>query len=145
MSVVAVVNPALGTTFSHGVTGVYTAIAQVVSIDGPESEVGTRETTNLSSTAKTYAKTLFDGGEPELELELDPKCDSHALLIGLFYGNTQAQNGEQWQMGFQDTVNGPSKATFLGIITGMGPTGIEAEANLLSSFKLKITGTVVWT
>lgn len=144
MTVPAVVNPALGTLFSHGIAGTYTALAQVVSIDGPESEMGTRETTNLASAAKTYAKTLFDGGEPSLELEFDPKSDSHALLIALFYSNTQAQNGEQWRMTFADATNGPSTATFLAIITGFGPSGIETEANLMATLKLKISGLVTW-
>ena len=145
MTIAAVVNPALGTTFLHGVVSTYTAIAQVTSIDGPESEMGTRETTHLGSTSKTYAKTLFDGGEPSLEIEFDPKSDSHAGLITLFYGKTQAVDGELWKITFADATNGPSNAAFKAIITNMGPSKIEPENNLMASIKLKISGDVTWT
>lgn len=147
MTVPAVVNPALGTQIAHGAGSpvVYTAIAQVASIDGPESETGTRETTNLSSTSKTYAKTLFDGGEFSVELQFDPKSDTHATLMTLFYGKSQAVDGELWQLTFADVTNGPSTAKFKAIITKLGPSGIEPESNLMANMSLKISGDVVWT
>jgi hypothetical protein len=148
MTVPAVVNPALGTTISHGVAGTpitYTAIAQVNSIDGPESEMGTAETWNLGSTAKTYRKTLFDGNEVSIELDFDPKSDTHLLLTGLFFGNTQIASGEPWQIAFADATNGPSKATFTAIITKLGPSGIEGESNLKAKMTIKISGLVAWS
>ena len=148
MTVPAVVNPALGTVFAHGVAGsppTYTAISQITSIDGPESEMGTVETTNLSSTAKTYRKTLFDGNEVSIEMEFDPKSDTHVLLTGLFFGNTQLSAGELWQVEFADATNGPSKASFTAIITKLGPSGIEPESNLMANMTVKISGLVVWT
>lgn len=140
-----VVNAAFGTTIAHGVTGTYTALLQVVSLDGPSSEMGTRETTHLTSanSAKTYAKTLFDGGEVSGQLEIDPKGDTHSVWLALFYSNTQVTNGEQWQMTFVDA--GVSKATFLGILTKFNVTGVEMEANLLADFTIKISGVVTWS
>jgi Lambda phage tail tube protein, TTP len=147
MPVPSVVNAAYGTTFSHGVgTGptVYTAISLITSIDGPESECGTVETTHLTSGAwKTFRKTLLDGGEPTFDMQFDPKSDSHAILMTLFYSNTQASTGEQWQLAFTDA--GTSKCSFNAIITNIGPSGIEPENNLMASVKLKISGAVVWT
>ena len=148
MAIPAVVNPALGTTFAHGVAGsppTYTLIAQVTSIDGPESEMGTVETTNLASVAKTYRKSLFDGNEVSIELQLDPKSDTHVLLTGLFFGNTQISSGELWQIVFADATNGPSKVTFSAIITKLGPSGMEPESNMTANMTVKISGLVVWT
>lgn len=147
MSVPAVVNPALGTTLSHGVAGTpptYTAIAQLTSIDGPESEMGTAETTHLTSAAKTYRKTLFDGNEVSCEMEFDPKSDTHAPLITLFYGNTQASDGELWKITFADGAGTPSTASFKAIITKLGPSGIEPENNLMANMTIKISGLVTW-
>jgi hypothetical protein len=148
MTVPAVVNPALGTTLSHGVAGTpitYTILAQLMSIDGPESEMGTVSTVNLGSTAKTYRKTIFDGNEVSVEMQFDPKSDTHLLLTGLFYGNTQIASGEPWQIIFADATNGPSKATFTAIITKFGPSGIEPESNLQAKMTIKISGLVVWS
>jgi hypothetical protein len=148
MTVPAVVNPALGTTLAHGVAGTpitYTILAQLMSIDGPESEMGTVPTVNLGSTAKTYRKTLFDGNEVSCEMQFDPKSDTHLLLTGLFYGNTQLGAGEPWQIIFADATNGPSKATFTAIITKFGPSGIEPESNLQAKLTIKISGLVVWS
>jgi hypothetical protein len=142
-----VVNPALGTKLYHGVAGTpitYTAISQVVSIDGPESEMGTRETHNLDSTAKTYATTLFDGGEVSLDIQYDPKCTTHAILQGLFFGKTQLADGELWKIVFADVVNGPSTAAFKAIIINLGPNKMEPENNLMASMKIKISGDVSW-
>jgi hypothetical protein len=136
-----VVNPAKGTQLKHGVASVYTAIAQVVSLDGPSAEVGTRETTHLTSTAKTYAHTILDSGEVSGQLEFDPKGTSHAILLGLL---STPLSDVQWQMLFADATNGPSTATFVGVLTKFAPTGIEVEANLLADFTIKISGGVTW-
>lgn len=141
-----VVNPALGTILKHGAGGplVYTAVGQVTSIDGIGGKMGTRPTDHLTSTAKTYAKTLFDGSEISVEMELDPKGDVHTTLIGLFFGNTQLTNGEPWQILFADATNGPSTATFAAIITNFEAAAGSNEDNLMASMSLKISGLVTW-
>lgn len=142
--VTAAVNPARGTTLSRGTpygSPVYAAIAQIVSLDGPDRKVGTRETTILTSTSKTFDPTIFDGGELSGQLLYDPKCDSHAVLEGLL----TTPSRDKWKIVFNDATNGPTTATFDAILTGFKPTGIEVEANLMADFTLKISGTVAIT
>ena len=134
-----VVNPALGTALKHGIAAVYTTIAQVISLDGPSREVGTRETTTLSSTAKTYAPTIPDSGEVSGQLAYDPKGTSHTILEGLIKTPVADQ---EWEIAFADATNGPTMAQFLGILTKFAPTGIEVEANLLADFTIKVSGLV---
>jgi hypothetical protein len=142
MPIPAVVNPAQGTTLAHGVTGVYTALAQVVSLDGPSTEIGTRETTHLGSgVVKTFAPTLVDNGTVSGQIEFDPKSDTHAYLVTV--SQTPVAN-DQWKMTFADNHTGASTATFVGHLTKLAPTGIETEANLLADFEIKISGAVTW-
>lgn len=145
MPVPAVVNGALGTKLRHGVTvsmvTTYTEVAQVVSIGGIPRTVGTRNTSNLDSTVETFAATLVKNGEMDFEAEYDPQSDSHQILELAIASPPAAPI--PWQVLFQDTVNGTSTATFLGILTEWSPTGIEREANLLANGKIQISGPVV--
>lgn len=120
---------------------VYTVLAQVVSLDGPSREVGTRETSILTSTTKTFAPTLLDNGEVSGKLLYDPKSDSHVTLDALIA--SQLVTGEPWKLTFADAS--ATTYGFLGVFTKFAPTGIEIEANLEADFAIKISGPITIT
>jgi hypothetical protein len=117
----------------------YTTIAQRLSLDGPEMEVGTVETTHLDSAAKTFRATLPDGGEMSGTLEYDPQDAGHVVLFNLIWSPTP--NGDLWNLVFSDN----SIANFTGILTGFKPTGMEVEERLQAEFKIKVSGVIVLT
>ncbi|WP_422923748.1 hypothetical protein [Singulisphaera sp. PoT] len=130
-------NPGLGTKLKHGVAGtppVYSEIAQVSKISGPGGEVGTRETTDLDSTAKEYEPTLYDGGEISFTVYYDPVM--HALLFTLW----TTPSKELWQLVFNDSVH--TTFSFKAILTKFSPTGMEVEGNLEAEITIKISGPV---
>lgn len=136
-------NPAKGTLLKLGLpysAASYSSIALIVSIDGPSREVGTRETTTLVSSAKTFAPTIFDGGEVSGKLLYDPKGGTQVSLETLLTTPSLAK----WQMVFADT-NGPTTGAFDGVLTKLGPTGIEVESNLEAEFTIKVSGAVTLT
>lgn len=135
------VYPALGTTIAVDTTGgstTYTTIGQVLSIEGPSNEVGSVETTNLSSTRKTYRPTLPDGGELTFELEYDPSDTAgHKFLRGL----ADAPQVLSWQVGYP--LSPVVKDTFQGFLTKFAPSAGGPEENLTASVTIKVTGAVV--
>ena len=60
---------------------VFTAIAQITSIDGPSGTATVIDTTNLSSTAKEKVMGLHDNGQITFEGQYDPNNTQHALLF----------------------------------------------------------------
>jgi hypothetical protein len=139
-----VVNPARGTTLSHATAvapTVFTAIAQVVSIDSIPRGVGTRETKHLGSSADTFAPTIIKNGALSGKLLYDPKGTSHLILEGLMI--TPAL--DKWKVVFNDATNGPTTYISDGILTNFSPTGIEVEANLEADFEIQLSGAVAVT
>lgn len=142
----AKVRPGKGTLLQHG-TGsppTYTTVAQRVTIDGPEGEKGTRDTTDLDSAAKTYAGTLYDGGDLSGTLNYDPQDPTHQLF---FTWLTTQVDPEPFRLQFND---GSSPATgsrldFTAVLTKFKPTGMEVEGNLQAEYTLKVSGLPVFT
>lgn len=131
--------PAKGTILQLSISSTYTTVAQNVSLDGPDSEVGTRDTTHLLSTAKTFAPTIPDGGTVSGTLLYDPRDTTHDALFGLIW----APAVSLWKLTFADT--GQTTFAFNGILTKLTPTGIEVEANLEASFEIKVSGVITET
>jgi len=67
---------------------VFTAIPQIVSIDGPTSANSEKEVTNLSSTAKEFRPGLNDHGELSMEIEWDERNAVHAGIRTKFNART---------------------------------------------------------
>ena len=134
------VNPARGTVLQIGSpysAPSYSSIAQIVSLDGPSREIGTRETTILTSTSKTYAPTIFDGGEVTGKLLYDPTGSTHSTLETIMAGSGSLL---KWKVIFNDSAS--TSKTFDGIFTQFQPTGIEVEANLEADFTIKVSGAI---
>jgi hypothetical protein len=136
----AVVNPALGTILKATIGSSLTALAQVLSIDGPSMEQGTRETTHLGTVSwKTFAGTISDGGEISATILFDPADSTHAAMITAITTTVAFV----WNLIFADT--GAGTFSFSGILTKFATTGMEVEANLEAQITIKITGAVTFT
>jgi hypothetical protein len=140
--------PGKGTLLQHGVTGspaVYTTIVQRTEIDGPESEMETRDTTHLDSEAREFASTILNGGEASLNLEYDPGEDTHTLLTDLH----QAGTLELFRIVFADVVTAGvaagSTLDFDAIVTKFKPTGMTVDGNLSAEVTLKVSGLPTFT
>jgi hypothetical protein len=115
---------------------------QVIEIDGPEATVGTKETTNLSSTVKTYRAQLPDGGTVSATIQYDPVAASHTALTTLI--NTWPAQPVACIITF-NTVATTDKATFSAILTKFKPKGMNEEDNLEADIEFKVTGLVTWS
>lgn len=130
---------AKGTTLQLSIGGVFTTVAQMVDIDGPEMSVGTVSTVNLNSVAQTKRPTLPDGGTVSGTLQYDPEDPTHTALFNLIW----ASDVESWKLNYPD---GPqSTHAFDGILTKLKPTGMENEELLEAEFEITVTGVVVMT
>lgn len=135
--------PALGTTLKvdkTGGTNPTTTVGQVLSLD-LEPEVGSVETTNLASTAKTYRPTLPDGGEVSLEIEYDPTDTGVSGSHGWLKSIQQTPAVFTWQIAYPTTP--VATDTFLGFLTkGPGRNAGGPEENLTGALTLKVTGPI---
>lgn len=138
----SVPNPAHNTTLSHysgiAVNGSFVAIGLIVSIDGPGREVGTRDTTVLTSSVETCAPTIVHNGEVSGKLLWDPKSTDQ-LPLETAIGTPSL---DSWKITLAD--NAATTGSFSGVLTGFAPTGIEVESNLESTFKIKVSGAITW-
>lgn len=132
------INVGQGTILKNGST----TIAQVVEVDGPEVTVGTKETTNLSSTSKTYRAQLPDSGTVSATIQYDPADTTHVALTTLI--NTWPQAAAAYSVTF-NTAATTDKATFSAILTKFKPKGMNEDDNLEADIEFKITGLVIWT
>src|SRR5689334_10221802 len=117
MSAEAVV-PGLGTLLKIGDGGgteVFTSIAQITEISGPDGEITTAETTNLSSTARTFRGVILDEGELTFTMQYDPRGASHTILDGYYRAFPPATH--HFQLIFQSA----SMLAFTAIITKLSP------------------------
>jgi hypothetical protein len=136
------INAGQGTILKFAVSGTLTALAQVVEVDGPDATVGTKETTNLSSVAKTYRATLPDGGTVTATIQYDPADTTHENLTAMI--NTWPQAAASGSVTF-NTASGSHGAAFSCILTRFHPKGMNQEDNLEADIEFKITGVVTWS
>jgi hypothetical protein len=137
-----VVQPAAGTTLGCDFTTplTYLTIGNILNITGPSSEVGSVETTVLTSTRKTYRFTIVDPGELTFELDFDPTdTNTHTLLAGL----QDAPAMHSWQITYPTTP--AKKATVSGFLTKFEPNAGGVEENLTASVTVKLSGPIVWS
>jgi hypothetical protein len=132
------INVGQGTILKNGST----AVTQVVEVDGPAATVGTKETTNLSNTSKSYRAQLPDGGEVSATIQYDPADATHQALTTLI--NQWPQALTTYSVTFNTTA-GTDKATFSAILTEFHPKGMNTEDNLEADIKFKVSGVVTWT
>lgn len=133
------VSPGQGATLKMTISSTLTALAQVVEIDGPGMEVGTKEITNLGDTVKKYRAQLPDGGEINATIEYDYADATHAFLA------TTVGTWPQAAVACEVNFTASHKAAFSAVLTKFAPKGMNTEDNLEADITLKVTGAVVWT
>ncbi len=116
------------------------ALFQLVEMDGPTAEVGTKEITNLGDTVKKYRAQLPDGGEITGTIQYDPADGTHTALTTLI--NAWPQQSKSWSEVLPTANN--STLTFSAFLTKFSPKGMNEDDNLEADISLKITGLVTW-
>ena len=129
-----------GSVLQVEIASVFTAIAQLTSIDGPEAEVEDADATALdtSGAGKLYAPTGFvEPGEVDAEGLFDPVLASHQALTDLL----TAPATVNWKLIFADAA--PTTWPFAGHLKKLGPK-IEMGDLLRFSFGIKLSGLVTY-
>jgi hypothetical protein len=137
--------PGLGTSLQIGsapVSPVYSTIAHRVSIDGPDTKVGTAEQTHLDSVAKEFRPTLPEGGDVSMTIWYDPNSSGHETLTGLV--TTPAVLPFRLVFADGKTVAN-AMITFSAMLTNFKVHGMDEEGNLSADVTFKITGLPVYT
>lgn len=126
-----------GTVLQQDIASVYTALAQLISIEGPGPEVETFDATALDSgVGKEFDVTGYvDGGELSFDLFFDPALGGHQNLTDLLTTPVV----ENWKEIFSDATAWP----FSGILTGLSPTTDMGDA-LKASCAIKLDGLVTY-
>lgn len=120
-------------------TEVFTTVAEVKNIAGPNLSAGIIDVTNMDSASNTreFVSSLVDPGEITFDINLLGGSAQHKSLMTIL----QARTKKNWRLYFTDAV--PSYLAFQGYITGMGfNAGIEDI--LSASCSIKVTGTPTW-
>lgn len=125
-----------GSILELEVATVFTAITQILSIDGPVPDVETFDSTDLSTTGagKELLPTGYAApGEVSFECFFDPALSIHQSLLDLV--NTPAV--VDWKLKFSDA--GPTTWPFSGVFKGMGPK-IAMNDGVKASGKIALSG-----
>ena len=127
-----------GTVLKVDVSSTLTAVAQVVSISGPDSAVPEVETTHLGSTAKEYRPgEIPEAGTIDFSILFDPGNTGHAELVTL----AKTPSVVSWQVTFTDG----STMDWEGFLTSFSVSGMEDESNLAADCTVRITGQITFT
>jgi hypothetical protein len=125
-----------GTTLKQDISGVFTAIAQLISIDLPDMETETYEADTLDNTSAgiPYGSSgRTEGGSMGGELFFDPALTGHKALLALL--TTPAD--ETWQIVFADT--GATTWNIGGAGISFGGT-VALGDGLKGTLKIKLDG-----
>ena len=129
-----------GTLLQAEIAGVFTSIAQLIDLDGPEADVETFDSTTLDTVGagKECEVTGYaDPGEVKFNYFLDPVLAVHKFLTSLI--TTPAKIN--WKLIFAD--DGATEWPFAGIFTGGGPK-VDMGDGLKSSGGVKLSGLVTY-
>lgn len=137
----AIAQPAAGTTIAYSTDGsVYTILGQVLSIGhAGGGEVGSRDTTTLTSAVKTKAPTIPDNGEVTFTLNFDPTDTGHQQLMT--WKNSPPTTIPFWKVTF--AVTGTHTVVFNGFVSNFdGANAGSFEDNLAADVTITVTGGV---
>jgi predicted secreted protein len=120
-------------------TGVYTDIAEVVSIDGPSDDSALVDVTNMDSPARSreYISGLIDRGEVSFEANFLPQAPTQKLL------RTDQTAGQvrNYRLTFSDAAG--SNVKFDAIVRQLRRSS-HVDAPMRLNVTLKVTGAPVW-
>lgn len=118
-------------------------IAQVKSVTPPGMVMGTVETTDLASTARTFISTILDGGTMSFLCNWDPDAASHDTTIWTVF---QAGTVYEFEIELPNNAAGSGTKKFLnfsGIVTNFDPGtgGVTVDGLYELSITVKVSGT----
>ncbi len=132
----------LRTEFYHSDDGItYTALAQVLSVNGPNLSADTVDVTNNDSPNgwREFIPGLKDGGEIEVVLVFDPN-DATFVTLRDYLGTSEFYRVE-WPQ-FTSTSSG-DRVSVGGIVTGVEIES-ETEDRLEATVTVKVSGAPTW-
>jgi len=116
---------------------VFTTIAEVKDIDGPELELEAKEVTSHDSGGwREYIGTLLTGGEVSFDLNFIPTNATHSYSSGLI-DDMVSRTRRNFKLVFSDT--GATTWQFAALVTGF-KTAAAVEDELAAEVTLQITG-----
>lgn len=131
-------------TFKTEISSVYTAVAQVRDINGPNMSRDTIEVTSRDSTgqAREYLAGLLENGEVTFDLVYDPDTTTHsASASGGLITLLAAGTSNNFRVSFADTT--ATTATFAGLVTGFQPK-MPLNGAQTADVTIKVSGQITW-
>ena len=132
--------PSQGVTLGVGNTAspvVYTDIADITEITGPDGSAGEIETTDLSSTSKTFIRGLTDNGSVSFTLNYIPANTQHAQLFADFSSATEV--ARDYRLTFTDSPE--THWTFSAYVSQFSVSN-GLDDKLTASCAIRIKGTI---
>jgi hypothetical protein len=130
--------PGKGTLLKLKISSSYTSLGQVTKITPPSMEMGTVETTTITSASRSFLATIIDGGEVGFTIEWDATDTTHAALLTAFNAGTLSD----FEVLFND---GGTTVQFFAIVTKFPWDEIDVESVVTIPITLKISGDVTVT
>jgi len=117
---------------------VFTVIAQVTSIGGPNLEMDALDVTAHDSTAgwREFIGGLLSGGEVSLEINYDPVGGTHDASTGLI-AELEGRTISNYQLVFPDAAT--TTWEFTALVTRFSPSAPVAD-KLTASITLQVSG-----
>lgn len=134
-----------GTSLKQEISSVYTAVAQITSMESSGSETITFDGTTLDGgIAKEHPATGYaESGEVSGELFYDPALSGHQSFTDLIERDVTAVGGAA--NNFRITYADTAATTHTFSVTGVGAgIAVQMDDGLKMKFKLKISGTAGW-
>lgn len=128
------------------VSSTLTTIGQVTSITAPSMEMGSVETTHLTSTARTFLPTIFDGAEVQFTVEWNDQ--DAALTQDDVFTQFKAGTVDAWQIVYTWDDGGTTYTTevdFSAFVTAFPIDEVTVDNIATASITLKVTGDVTFT
>lgn len=119
-------------------TTTYIAVGQVVSIDGPQTEMGTREVTHLLSFAREYEPTIVNGGPLTVQIWDDPNATGQQIISAAVHTTGVPQN-LFWKLVHPTTTK---FELFVGTPTNWGLSGITVDDTATRNLGIQISGQI---
>ena len=116
---------------------VYTTIAEVLTISGPQLTAEDVEVTNMDSTAKEYISGISDGGSINFELNWIAQTQQTTLR-----DDVEAGTARNYRVVFPTSPN--TTASFNARCTEFSMTA-EPNTQVRATANLKISGSVTWS
>lgn len=135
----------LPVTLATEIASVYTTIAQVRDITGPNLSTDVIETTSRdnANAYKSFLAGLRDGGEVTFDIVYDPDLTTHsASSAGGLVKLQQDGTLNNFKLTFPDSAPATT-VTFAGIVTAFNPKSPMNDA-LAADVTIKVSGKPTW-